>query len=192
MRLNVKDAYRIIKPILIVGVLLSMLASLILHVSQGKHRADEDNIREVVFRYQFEHNYSGLQKKADAYYLSLEDYGNTPADSDTILGRLMVLAKSFGKSKEPSQTFVLRFQGHNPPVKRLSECIVDGEGVKNPKTGRRGLIFTIGNIKWINDNEVEVTGGYYEGGMSSSGVTYKVQRKNSKWKVISEKLNWIS
>lgn len=60
--------------------------------------AIEDDIREAVFRYQFNHNASGLKQNAKVYYLSFGEEG-----------------------KEPSDAFLERFKGHTPPVKKASE-----------------------------------------------------------------------
>ena len=130
--------------------------------------AATDDIREAVFRYQFEHNASGLQKKAACYFLEID-------------------------RKDPAAEFLKRFEGHTPPVKPASACVRSAaEGVKDKETGGRGLVFRQATIRWINDNEVEVEGGYYEGGLSASGNTYKAGRKDGKWVVASDKMHWIS
>lgn len=58
----------------------------------------EDDIREAVFRYQFEHNASGLQKSAERYCLSVEG------------------------DRMPSAGFLRRFSGHTPPVTSSDRC----------------------------------------------------------------------
>lgn len=58
----------------------------------------EEDIAEAVFRQQFEHNASGLQKSAEKYCLSL------PGD------------------RSPSAEFLKRFEGTRPPVVAASEC----------------------------------------------------------------------
>ena len=60
--------------------------------------AEKDNIREAVFRYQFEHNASGQQQNAKVYFLSLD------------------------KGADPNKAFMLRFRDHNPPVKKRSQA----------------------------------------------------------------------
>ena len=59
--------------------------------------AEQNEIREAVFRYQFEHNASGQQQTAKVYFLS------------------------FGKDQEPSDEFIARFKDHKPPVKKRSQ-----------------------------------------------------------------------
>jgi len=60
--------------------------------------ADEEQIAEAVFRYQFDHNASGMQKSAEKYCLSL------PGE------------------KMPSAAFLQRFEGNTPPVLAADQC----------------------------------------------------------------------
>ena len=60
--------------------------------------AAEADIAEAVFRYQFEHNASGIQQKADHYCLSL------PGE------------------RSPDAGFLHRFDGNKPPVSTADEC----------------------------------------------------------------------
>jgi hypothetical protein len=62
-------------------------------------RADaEPDIYEAVFRYQFDHNASAIQKGAEKYCLSL------PGE------------------KSPGAEFLQRFEGHRPPVTAADHC----------------------------------------------------------------------
>lgn len=67
--------------------------------------AAEEEIAEAVFRQQFEHNASALQKNAEKYCLSL------PGD------------------KAPSAEFLKRFEGNRPPVAAAGQC--DRQSGKN-------------------------------------------------------------
>lgn len=60
--------------------------------------AAEEEIAEAVFRRQFDHNASGLQKSAEKYCLSL------PGD------------------RMPSAEFLKRFEGNQPPVLAADQC----------------------------------------------------------------------
>jgi hypothetical protein len=129
-----------------------------------------DDIREAVFRWQFDHNASGQQKKAQVYFLAIGEKGDDLTDE-----------------------FMKRFADHKPPVRKVSACSSDaGKGVRDKKTGETGLIFRIRKIEWKSDTQVEVKGGYYEGGLSASGNTYTVKKENGKWKVTNDKMDWIS
>ncbi|HEX8139676.1 MAG TPA: hypothetical protein VF544_19100 [Pyrinomonadaceae bacterium] len=128
-----------------------------------------DDIREAVFRYQFEHNASAQQRKAKVYFLSL------------------------GKGKAPSDLFMLRFKDHKPPVKAaplLASMKING--ARGRGTVVNGLIFYVTEIEPVDEDEVEVTGGYYEADLSSSGNRYRVKRKGSRWVVIEDRLLYIS
>ena len=140
-----------------------------LNSSQGRDKlTDEENIREVVFRYQFGHNSSGQQQRAKIYFLSLNE------------------------NRSPGNGFMSRFRGHKPPVKKVSAASVSARGVVDKKTGRQGLVFRITGIKWLGETEVEVEGGYFESGHSASTNVYKVSRENGNWVVKEDRLQEIS
>lgn len=82
---------------------------------------------------------------------------------------------------DPPKDLMARFEKSIPHVKLGSEFKV-GSGLK----------FRIRSVKMLDKNNVEIEGGYYEAGLSSSGNTYQLQKKNSKWQVISDKMKWIS
>ena len=130
---------------------------------------EEDDIREAVFRYQFERNASGQQKRAAVYCLSI------------------------GENTDPSDEFSKRFVEFEPPVRKISECSVGRfDGVVDKRTHKLGLVFRVGKINWISATEVGASGGYYEGGLSSSGNTYSLSKRLFKWRVTEDKMNWIS
>jgi hypothetical protein len=62
------------------------------------HSADEPEIYEAVFRYQFDHNASAVQQRAERFCLSL------PGE------------------RMPSAGFLRRFDGHHPPAVADSQC----------------------------------------------------------------------
>ena len=150
-------------------LLLSFLASSGMAAEEAR-QSQEDDIREAVFRWQFDHNVSGLQKKAQVYFLAVGEKGGDPSDE-----------------------FIKRFAGNKPPVRKRSECSADaGKGVLDKKTGEQGLVFNVTTIKWNSDTEVEVEGGYYEAGLSASGNLYTVTKEKGKWNVTKDKLVEIS
>ena len=83
--------------------------------------------------------------------------------------------------KDPTEDFLNRFQGNIPTVKKGSEFEV-GNGLK----------FNVHWIKRINKTKVKVSGGYYEGFVSSSGNTYYLKKKNGEWIVTKDIMHWIS
>ena len=73
--------------------------------TQAESKTSEElDICEAVFRHVFEHNASGQQQNANAYYLLI-----------------------FGK--DPTEAFLARFQEHHPPVK-MGSAFVTGNGLK--------------------------------------------------------------
>ncbi len=134
------------------------------------HLTQEEDIREAVFRHQFDHNASGQQKSAHAYCLAVGD-----------------------KDADPSEDFLKRFAHHKPPVRKASACRITASGeVIDNHTGKRGLLFRVENIRWISDTEVAVDGGYSEGNVSSSDNTYTVRKQNGRWEVTTGKIMVIS
>lgn len=75
-------------------------------------------------------------------------------------------------------------------MKKVSECVTGG--VADKATGKRGVLFHTGAIKWLSDIEAEITGGYYEEKLSSSGSTYHLKKVDGKWIVTKDVLNVIS
>ncbi|MEO6196425.1 MAG: hypothetical protein ABIS20_25680 [Thermoanaerobaculia bacterium] len=126
--------------------------------SEAQSRATND-IAEAVFRYQFRHNASSLQERADRYCLSL------PGE------------------QSPDAAFLQRFDGNTPQVVSVDEC--------RRKSGKN-LLFRIQKLDWRSDDEVWVSGGYWEGNLSSSGESYRVHRKDGKWVVDGARMQAIS
>ncbi|MCW5555100.1 MAG: hypothetical protein KIS67_23415 [Verrucomicrobiae bacterium] len=152
-------------------IALSLLALLSTSCVSPRHdeRAKvESDIREAVFRYQFQHDGSALLNNAVAYYIAI-------------------------KGRDPTDEFIQRFAGHIPPMKKASLCIIDArEGVRDVKTDQRGLRFDVGSVKWIGDTQAEVSGGFYKHGLSASGNTYDLTQQNGIWCVTRIKLLWMS
>jgi len=130
----------------------------------------ENDIREAVFRYQFNHNSSIQGKSAAVYCLSVGE-----------------------KNADPSDDLMRRFAAFKPPVREASDCSTDAyRGVAEKRTGKRGVVFRVRTIKWVSETEVDVVGGYFEDGLSASGNTYTVIKTQGKWTVSKAKTNWIS
>jgi hypothetical protein len=86
------------------------------------------------------------------------------------------------EGQDPSAEFLERFKGHRPAVRSGLEFKQDAGGLK----------FWIESLKWIDDNTVEVRGGYYFGRLNAASHLYRVVRKAGKWMVESDKLEEIS
>ena len=136
-------------------------------------RASEElNILASVFRYQFEHN-GAAYLHPDRYFLSLSEAKDPP--------------------KDPSPELLARFKGADPPVEPLSAADTNmwfGVHLKGKKG--RGVLLRLTEIRWIDDDTVEVDGGYHESSLNASGNTYRAERRNGEWTVVKDTMHWIS
>jgi hypothetical protein len=134
--------------------------------------AQELDILEAVFRYQFDHNASGHRlTEFDYLFLSLANERSLP--------------------KDPPASLLARFKEYVPPVEPASGADIHARsGVHHKQTGGRGILFFLTNIRWIDDNTVEVDGGYRSGCVSDD--TYRAERRDGMWVVVNDDLHWIS
>ncbi|MFZ0952766.1 MAG: hypothetical protein WAN17_10905 [Candidatus Sulfotelmatobacter sp.] len=147
----------------IYSLLLLALVSFVF-AADNDHPDQEDDVREAVFRYQFDHNASGLQKSAHAYCLALGD-----------------------NDDDPSGDFMKHFAHNKPPVRKASAChIASSSALVDSRTGKSALLFRITKITRISDTEYRVNGGYYEGNVSSSGNNYTVRKDGEGWSVTED------
>ena len=141
--------------------------------ADGNRAAQFDDIREATFRYLFVKNASGLQQNAKVYFLSLLD----PVKK---------------QHEDPADGFMARFAGHHPRVAKASAANSAGiTGVQDKQTGEHGLIFHLGDIRWISDTAVEVDGSYYEASESAAGSTYYLKKQEGRWVVQRDVMHWI-
>ena len=129
---------------------------------------EQEDIYEALFRHQFVHNASSVQRSPGAYFLSIQ-------------------------GTDPSGKFLARFAGHHPPVKRASEARYGRHsGVYDPATRRGSLILSVEVIRWRSEQSVEVSGGYDEANLSASRNTYRLTRTKHGWRVTKDTLHFIS
>jgi hypothetical protein len=132
-------------------------------------------VYEAVFRHQFTHNESGLQDAAGAYCLALQD-----------------ASEAVESWRDPSPLLMRRFDSHRPRVRGVSQCRVSVSGNVDVATGLRALVFRAGPIGWNGPTGATVDGGYHEGGLSASGKTYVLHRRDGAWVVVEDRWRWIS
>jgi hypothetical protein len=137
--------------------------------------SDEDNIRELILRYRFQHDIGGLTPQGKIYFIAFTS--GSPGST---------------QRKDPDGEFLKRFQGNNPPVKKVSEAEIVADAVKDKTTGEPGTIFGVGEIHRISPDEVEVEGNWYEAGMNQGGNTFRVVRENKQWTIKGTKGGWIT
>lgn len=186
---------KLLKVLIILSALLAIYA--VVRIPQWK---TEDDIREAAFRYEFS-NYGSASMGVRDYYVSVIPGWSKVSIShkEPLVDRAL---KTLGLAREPSDRWggpsasfglVHRFRNHRPPVRAASECrIPDAMGVTDVRGSRTGIVFVAGRIRWLSPTKIEVEGGYYENGMSSSGNVYTLVRRHSRWVVIHDKLLWIS
>ena len=83
---------------------------------------------------------------------------------------------------DPSDSFLLRYAGHRPPVKKASE-----------RKGRfDGVVLFVSTLKQIDKDTYEVAGGSYSGPLNAAGCVYTVQRVEKKWTITKSVQKWQS
>jgi hypothetical protein len=131
-------------------------------------------VQEAVFRHQFERNASVQQKRAEVYFLALGD----PHEKDAI---------------DPSNEFLARFTAMKPRVAKYTDAGTTDRGwVIDKKTKEGGVIFFVHSIRMIDSKTAEGKGGYQEAGLSASGNTYHLKFGWRGWRVVDERMDWIS
>jgi len=131
-----------------------------------KLATQEVDLLETLFRYQIEHNTSGVPRA----------------------GSNQRVYVSLGEHTDPPQEILARFRNHVPGVDPVS---VAGDIGPTPAVGDR-IVFRATHIRWIDNDTVEIEGGYYCGGLCGSGNTYRAQRKAGTWTVVSDIMHWVS
>jgi hypothetical protein len=104
----------------------------------------EDDIREAVFRYMFDHEARQQKPYAKYYFIGI--------------GKV-------GEGDDPSEEFMKRFEGNVPIVKKMSQSTASSSGiVVDKETGDGGIRYSVSEKRWINENHAEVEAGYYVAG----------------------------
>ncbi len=156
----------------------------------AQRKAQEEDIREAVFRWQF------LQWPGkDCYFLTLGAMGADFREEDySSKGRSPDMAVA-----QPSDEFMKRFGDLDIHVAKLPPLTYEPCMSVKTRIMRGGesvevfaIILRVFSIEWVSDTEVRVKGGYYECGDSASGNIYRVVKENGRWVVKEDKLNWIS
>ena len=127
-----------------------------------------NDIREAVFRYQFDRIAPGKQESVKLYVLGVGE-----------------------SCSDPSDEFLKRFADRQPPVKKASaSSYVPNEGLVDKETHRKALMFWANSIAWISDTDVEVSGAYHSAMLSAGNDYYTVKNENGKWKVTEVNNKW--
>jgi hypothetical protein len=120
-----------------------------------KRAAQEDDIREAIFRYE-------MKDRASIIFLSI----NNQDPSDAFMRRFSDVKLSVKKSSAIA-----------PSKKPPQRWIYDR------KTGKPGLALSVGKITWTSDHGVIVAGGYYCGILCAGGGDFYVNLRDDLWVV---------
>lgn len=85
----------------------------------------------------------------------------------------------------------LRADGRN--VARASECEVSRKGVKDRVAGEGGCaLLIVCDLRFLNANEAEVTGGWWKSPESAASFTYVLKKIDGVWVVTGERMTAVS
>ena len=59
-------------------------------------------------------------------------------------------------------------------------------------TGRAGVLFWVGSIRWETDTIATMYGGLHKHGLWATGVIFRLEYRGGKWAVLEEKTLWLS
>jgi hypothetical protein len=135
---------------------------------------EDSPIHVAVYRYQFLHNGSSMQENAGAYYLAVM----VMVDSGVI---------EHYDFRDPPASVLQSFADHHPPVRKYSACTLSPSGVFDRNSGTRGLLFRVGPVRKIGEEEAEVEGGYFEGGLRASSNRYRLEFMDGVWVVVEDR-----
>jgi len=154
--------------------ILFLTSALTLTALAGEEPRESEahNVREVAFK-SLIYEAAAAQQGYRVYFLSL---GSTWTNDTPF-------------AIDPSDTFMTRFAGRTPPVKKVSQSKKAERGqVLDKSTGQLGVIFTVADLKWVSDQEVEATCSVYKAGLNGYAYKYTLIKKNNQWKVANKKL----
>jgi len=151
-----------IKGLLISVLIAAAVAAPALQKNSGEpsRSAQEEDIREAVYRYQF------------------KDFG-------LIVAYHFIAVNG----KNPPASVLQRLHGEQPPVLPVSDAErikKPMRQIQNRNDFKQGVLFNQGQIKWISDTKVDVEGGFECGDIcdEASGV-FHVSKSEGKWVVDS-------
>ena len=142
----------------------------ILVTSASTYGADEaldDDIREIVFRYQFREFAAGNTPKARCI--------------------------SFSSQEDPPASFLARFRNHSPPVLARSECErrfpIGRDPLVEPYAA---MFFFISNVGALPDGRYSATGGYMGGRLEGARGVFVLELQDRHWVVKEFRVHAIS
>lgn len=150
-------------------------------------RLDNEDAQAAVIRYQMEGWYRGGDR-------SEAEARNQTEKTVAKVMNFKVFFVSIN-NKDPSNAFLRRFRDIPRVIKKVSDSTINKSGmneVLDRATGRRGVIFRVGNIRWLSTDSAEADGGYFCDGLCGIWETFALKRENGKWGVKSVRIHRIS
>lgn len=104
------------------------------------------------------------------------------------------IAKSASVKQLKTITFFLSIYNSDPPEDLMARLKQDNLPIQLGSGFQMGTgtKFEINNIKMIDKYNIEIKVEFYSGPLAATGNTFKLRKKYGTWKVISEKMDWIS
>jgi len=159
------NVVRFVLACLYTSVVVAQPAPHTSETDQNLHR-QEDDIREAIFRYRI-----GAKQSTSSIFLRID-------------------------GKDPSDEFMVRFLNSKLHVKKASGSYFKKDPFPgylcDRTTGKEAIEYSVGSIRWIDDERVEVQGGMYCGGLCADAGTYRVTKKNDYWTVEKYDVRMIS
>ncbi len=145
---------------MIVYLLLITLSLSQVAINNSETESD-DNIREAVLKYMFDHDATQQHPFTKVFFIAID------------------------KDKDPPKEFMKKFEGHNPRVKKLSQSTYTSDTgmIVDEETGGAGIRYSVGVVKWINETEARLEGSYYVGMLFAGGCEYRIVLEGSQWVV---------
>jgi hypothetical protein len=151
------------RRLILLSLLLAAMAAALPAQKAGDESAraaQEDDIRETVFRYQFKN----AEISAAYHFIAVDE-------------------------KNPTEAFLKRFKDDYPPVRPLSESRIEKKPIRtvvDKKDEQGGIIFHVGHIKWVSDVKADVEGSYDCGdNCEGASGTYHAVKQDGHWGVDS-------
>lgn len=93
---------------------------------------------------------------------------------------------------DPPERLLARFSRHDPPVKGFSACRWNDIHWADRATGAQAIVHYVTELSCASATRCIARGGYLEGNLSASGNRYELERRNGRWQVASDTMEWIS
>lgn len=113
------------------------------------------------------------------------------ADTNRVL--FLSCADAEWKYSDPSEALLDRIRKHGWPVHKGSESSEAEHGkVIDKKTGKSGVIYFTGNVRRLNESDVEVRAGSYSASLAGGWFEAIMRQVNGKWilQTINKTVMW--